>query len=139
MVRGLATKAVLLTFLILVTYFIPNTEANRSDLVGVEYIEFDDSHGVHYVDSVNINGTMNFDGYNHSWSIVDLFDIDANDSPKLLLSGDYFDSIIPVEDGLWKWNFMANVTGFNCTCHLIISSTSTNGNSNQFSSNYLSI
>ena len=32
---------------------------------------------------------------------------------------------------------MANLTGLNCTCHLIISSTSTNGNSNQFSSNLL--
>ena len=134
MVRGLATKAVLLTVLILLTYFIPNTEANRSDLGDVEYIEFDDSHGVHHEDLVNINGTMNFDGYNHSWSIVDLFDIDANDSPKLLLSGDYFDSIIPVEDGLWKWNFMANITDLNCTCNVIISSTSTNGNRDQISS-----
>ncbi len=135
MVRGLVAKTVLLTGLILITYFTPNVEATRRDLVEGEYIDFDESHGSHFVESININGTMNFDGYNHSWSIVDLFDIDANDSPKLLLSGDYLDSIIPVEDGLWKWNLIVDFSSLNCTCNLIISSTSINDN--QYFSNLL--
>ena len=71
MVRGLVAKAVLLIGLILITYFTPNVEATRRDLVEGEYIDFDESHGSHFVESININGTMNFDGYNHSWSIVD--------------------------------------------------------------------
>ena len=137
MVRGLVTKAVLLAGLILVTYFLPNIEATNGDLAEVAYIDFDDSDGIHFLDSININGTMNFDGHNHSWSIVDLFDLDANDSPKLLLSGTYFDSIIPVEEGLWEWNLMVNLSGLNCTCNLIISSNSSAVNTNQYSSNLL--
>lgn len=127
MVRGLAAKAVLIACLLFVSYLVPNTEAEISNSPDTSFIEFDDLHGSHFLHSVDLNGTMNFDGNNYSWLIVDLFDLDANDIPKQLLFGSYFNTIIPVQEGLWKWNLNVNVSSLNCTCKLIISSISNSG------------
>jgi len=123
MVRGFVSSALVLSFLLLTTNLVPTSSSADSKFGDREFIDFDDVDGTHFVENLTLNGSMTFDGYNHSWSIVDLFDLDASDSPKLLLFGQYLDAIIPVEEGLWKWSLNVNLSGINCTCQIIISST----------------
>ena len=118
---GCTLFSVILIFSIIYT---PTSTASETITSDDELIDFNDIDGTHFMDSINTNGTMTFDGNNHSWSIVDLFDIDENSEPKLLLYGEYFNSITPIEDGLWEWNLNFNLTNINCTCNLIVSSFS---------------
>ena len=128
MVRGLVSSTLLVSLLLLATNLTITSGATDSNIENPEIIDFEDSDGTHFVDTLYLNGSMNFDGFNHSWEIVDLFDLDVNDNPKSILSGQYLDTIIPIESGLWKWNLIANISDISCTCNLIISSTSNSQN-----------
>ena len=136
MVKGSYGCTLFSMILILSIIHTPNSTAFDTITSDGEFIDFNDIDGTHFTDSIDTNGTMTFDGNNHSWSVVDLFDIDENSEPKLLLSGEYFNSITPIEDGLWEWNLNFNLTNINCTCELIVSSfsESVDGNMNQITS-----
>ena len=130
MMRGVVSSALVFSFLLIGANITIMCGATNSESVSVEIIDFDSENGKHFTNTISLNGSMNFDGFNHSWQIVDLFDVDFNDDPKLLLSGQYLDSIIPVVDGMWQWNMNANITGISCTCKVIISSSSSTNDRN---------
>ena len=124
MARSLVSATLLISFLLLVGNFALISGATETDTSYPKSVDFENTDGTNFVEILTLNGSMNFDGYNHSWEIFDLFDLGSSDEPELLLSGQYLDSIVPTNEGIWEWNLDVNISGLNCTCSVVVSSSS---------------
>ncbi|MDG1551568.1 MAG: hypothetical protein P8Q95_07585, partial [Candidatus Poseidoniaceae archaeon] len=124
MARSLVSATLLISFLLLVGNFALISGATETDTTYPKSVDFENTDGTNFVEILTLNGSMNFDGYNHSWEIFDLFDLGSSDEPELLLSGQYLDSIVPTNEGVWEWNLDVNISGLNCTCSVVVSSSS---------------
>ena len=86
-------------------------------------ITFNQNNGDSFTDTLELNGTITNKQGNYSWKIVDLFNLDLNFAPIELISGHYLDSITPISEHIWEWSLNVNISQFNCTCSIIISSS----------------
>ena len=79
--------------------------------------------GETFTEALELNGTILNKQGNYSWKIHDLFDLDVDGNPTEVTSGQYLDSISPINDNTWEWSLSVNISEINCTCNLVISST----------------
>ena len=103
---------------------IDSEEVNYSNDLSESQINFNFYDGEIFASILDVNGTITNKEGNYSWKIVDVFNLDENNQPTEVLSGQYLDSITPVSDDTWEWTLSVNISGINCTCNLIIISTS---------------
>ena len=120
---------------IVLLFFLSSAHSSNQDNISLEiqethlseelldsHITFNQFNGDSFTDTLELNGTITNKQGNHSWKIVDLFNLDQNYTPIELISGDYLNSITPISDYIWEWSLYVNISQFNCTCNVIISS-----------------
>ena len=103
-----------LTLVIICINFLETSSALSED----EEITSPVQNGIWVNDTLNISGSTTIDPQNAEWVIYDVTDPYAEWS--VVLSGEYFSSVMPVDEGIWIWYIDANVEGLNCTCWLEI-------------------
>lgn len=67
-------------------------------------------------ETLNISGSTTINPQNAEWVIYNV--TDPYDEWTVVVSGNYFSSVVPVDEGIWIWYIEVNVTGLNCTCWL---------------------
>ena len=103
---------------------IDSENVNYSNDLSEGQINFNFNDGEIFSSILDVNGTITNKEGNYSWKIIDVFNLDENNHPTEVLSGQYLDSITPVSDDTWEWTLSVNVSDVNCTCNLMIISAS---------------
>jgi len=119
------------SFLLLTLLPFIEAEGNQSNVSIDKIITFSDTDGKNFVDTMSLNGTNIERLSNFSWELIDLFTLNIDGSPSILLSGEHFDSVTPVSESLWEWSIELNISGINCTCQFT-TYTDTSSFSEQF-------
>ena len=97
---------------------------NSEELESKILFNLDD--GETFTETLELNGTILNKQGNYSWKILDLFDLDIDENPIAVTTGQYLNSISPITDNTWEWSLSVNISEINCTCNLVIFSTNDN-------------
>ena len=86
---------------------------NSSDLLTSQ-----SSDGFWVNDTLTIDGSTTLNPQNMDWVLYDV--TEPYIEWPILDSGDFFTTVTPIDEGLWTWSLVVDVSNLNCTCWLKI-------------------
>ena len=75
--------------------------------------------GIWVNESLIINGSTTIPAQDASWVLYDV--TDPYSEWEILRTGEFFSTVIPVDEGIWIWTISIDTQGLNCTCWLEVS------------------
>lgn len=121
-------RAVLLLVLMLSVCGFSSASHFPADAPELE-VYFDQEHGTHFFNQVNLTGTSNLPLRNTTWSIVNI----SGQTPITVLSGPFLTTVSPIADGLYSWTLLVSVDGVSCTCYVELETQNTHHQVQSFS------
>ena len=100
--------------LIIISLCSTNTSAISPD----EEISSPSANGIWVNDTLEISGSTTINPQNANWVLYNV--TDPYVEWDIVRSGSYFTTVTPVDEGIWIWTIVSDVSGLNCTCWLEI-------------------
>lgn len=92
-----------------------NSIGEHVETEDVEFsVEFDQSHGAVFVETVAFSGISSQPLRNTTWTIVNI----SGATPITVLSGPYLTSVSPIAEGAYDWSLVVEVGSIDCTCYV---------------------
>jgi len=116
-------SCIILTSILLMSLPIVNSSSVDSE-VGQLTSPIED--GIWVNNTLEVNGSTTLPPQDADWVLYDVT-VPNIGLPIILASGDFFTSVTPIDEGLWIWSIVIDVSGFNCTCMLEVTQMDDSG------------
>ena len=115
MLRHLKPCLVVASLLLMV---VPISSGEPDNSNSSEILTSQSADGFWVNDTLTIDGSTTLNPQNMDWVLYDV--TDPYIEWPILVSGDFFTTVTPIDEGLWVWSLVVDVSGINCTCWLEI-------------------